>query len=46
VRGEVGEAGGGGGTWRDDRFVIVGHGYDAWMQVSIERLALERVAPG
>ena len=27
-------------SWRDYRFTIVAHAYDAWMQFSIERLEL------
>lgn len=30
-------------SWRDYRFTIVEHAYDAWMQLSIERLELDPV---
>lgn len=33
-------------SWRDYRFTIAAHAYDAWMQLSIERLELEPVSPG
>ena len=33
-------------SWRDYRFTIAAHAYDAWMQLSIERLELEPASPG